>query len=64
MKKVRDATYRLSESVAISFRPPKRIWHWKDREGLINIADVNQVATSPYLLVIGQFSSSATLTLF
>lgn len=28
--------YLLSESVAISFLPPKRIWHWKDMKGMIN----------------------------
>lgn len=25
-----SSVYLLSESVAISFLPPKRIWHWKD----------------------------------
>lgn len=28
-------SYLLSESVAISFLPPKRIWHWKDMRGMI-----------------------------
>lgn len=30
--------YLLSESVAISFLPPKRIWHWRDTKEMIRTA--------------------------
>lgn len=29
-----DLLYLLSESVAISFLPPKRIWHCRDMKGM------------------------------